>query len=175
MDERPSAVFALELFEGGFGVGVGRERDRVRARAWNTGRETFDLADGHTAASDFLGEIEPRFGVGDGEQGAGVAGGDAALFDKLTNGSFELEQTEGVGDGGAIFSGALGDLLLSEVELVGKALEGVGLLDGIEILALEVFDEGHFHRHTLRYVTDDNGHAVHFGALSGAPTPFASD
>jgi hypothetical protein len=143
------------------------------ARAWNTSGEALDLADGHSAAGDLLCEIEPGGSIGDGEKSAGVAGSDLPFLDEFLDRWFEFQEADGIRDGGPVFAGAFGDLLLREVKFVGKALEGVRLLDGIEILALEVLDEGHLHRHTLGYVADDDGHSMHLSALRGTPAALA--
>ncbi len=175
MDDGARAVLALKVFECGFSVGIGCIRRRMFARTRNASGEALDLAHRHAAAGDFLREIEALGLIGDGEESAGVAGGDFSLFDEVLDGGLELEEADGVGDGGAVFAGSLGDLLLGEVEFVGEALEGVRLLDWVEIFALEILDERHLHCHTFRYVADDDGHAVQLGALGGAPTTLAGD
>ena len=88
-------------------------------------------------------------GIGDGQEGARVTCCDAAFFEKILDRFLELQQANRVGDGGAVFAGAFGDLLLRQVKLVDQALESVGLLDGVEIFALEVFYQRHFQRHFL--------------------------
>jgi hypothetical protein len=175
MEQDAGSVGLLKIIDRGFGVGVGCRRNGIGARAWNTRREAFDLTDGHATASYFLREFETRFGVSDSEKRAGVAGRDSALLDELLDRSFQFQEADGIGDGGAIFSGALGDLFLCEVEFVSETLKGVCLLDGIEILALKILDEGHLHRHTLRYVADDDRHTWKFGALRSAPAAFAGN
>ena len=175
MDQGAGAVFALKIFEGGFGIGIGCVRGGMFAGARNASGEALDLADRHAATGDFLREFEALRLIGDGEKSASVAGGDFAFFDEVLDRGFELEQADGVGDRGAIFAGALGDLLLGEVKLIREALKGVRLLDGIEVFALEVLDESHLHCHTFGYVADDDGYAVQLCALCGAPTAFAGD
>ena len=54
----------------------------------------------------------------------------------------KLQQPEGVGDGGAILARTVGDLVVAQVEIPGEALEGMRDLDGVEVLALDVFDQG---------------------------------
>jgi hypothetical protein len=175
MDEGAGTVFALEVLKGRFGVWIGRVRDRMFARARNASGEALDLTDRHATAGDFFREVEALRLIGDGEKCPGVASSDFAFLDELLDRDFEFEKADGIGDCGAVFAGALGDLLLGEVKFVGEALEGVCLLDRIEVFALEIFDEGHLHRHTFGYVADDDGYAVQLCALCGAPATFASD
>ena len=104
-----------------------------------------------------------------------MAGRKTALGDQLLYVGWKLQKSGGIDDGGAIFAGALGDLLLSEVKLIREALKGVRLLNWVEVFALEVLDESHLHCHTFGYVADDDGYAVQLRALGGAPTAFAGD
>jgi hypothetical protein len=71
-----------------------------------------------------------------------VAEGELAGLYVLLDGCGELEEAEEVGDAGAVFAGARGHLLLGEMEVLREALVGAGLLHGVEVGALEVFDEG---------------------------------
>jgi hypothetical protein len=66
-------------------------------------------------------------------------------------------------------------LLLRELKFVNEALESVGLLDGVEIFALKIFDQRHFERKIFGYVAQNDWNAVHVGALRGAPATFAGD
>ena len=79
----------------------------------------------------------------------------------------EFEEAEEVCDRGAVLAGALGHLLLGEAELAGEALVGAGLLDRIEVLALEVLDDGDLHRLLVGDLTDDGGDGGFAGALGG--------
>ena len=138
-------------------------------------RETFDLADRHAASGDFTGDGEARLGIGDGQERARVTCGDAAFFEQILDRFFELEQADGVGDGGAVFPGSFGDLFLRQVKFVNQALESVRLLDGVKILALEVLYQRHFQRHFFRDVADDDRNAEQARALCCAPAAFAGD
>ena len=111
--------------------------------------ETFNLANRHASASDFTGDAESRLGIGDGQECARVTCCDATFLEKILDRLFELEQANRVGDCGAVFAGAVGDLFLRQVKFVDEALKCVGLLDGVEIFALEVFHQRHLQRHLL--------------------------
>ena len=104
-----------------------------------------------------------------------MSGGKAALFEQFLDRTFEFEEADGIGDSGAIFAGSLGDLLLGELKFVDEALEGVGLLDWVEIFALEIFDQRHFQGEIFGYVAQDDRHCVHLGALGRAPAAFAGN
>ena len=104
-----------------------------------------------------------------------MTGRDAAFLEEILDWLFELEQADSIGDCRAIFAAALGDLLLREVKFVNEALKGVRLLDGVEVLTLEVFDQRHLQSHFLRDVAHDDGNAKQSGALRGAPAAFAGN
>ncbi len=139
------------------------------------GSDALDLANAHAAAGDATGEFDPNLWLSDRKQCPSVAGGKAALFEQVLNRLFEFQKADGVGDGGAVLTGALGDLLLCEAELIREALEGVGLLDRVQVLALEVFDERHLERDFLGNVANDDGNARECGPLGGAPAAFTGN
>ncbi len=87
----------------------------------------------------------------------------------------ELEKAQEIGDRGAVFAGALRHLLLGEAEFAGEALVGAGLLDRIEILALEVLDDGDLHRLLVGDLADDGRDGGFSGALRGEPAALAGD
>ena len=96
-------------------------------------------------------------------------------FDQGEDLGGELEQAQEVGDRGAVLAGALRHLLLGEAEFAGEALVGAGLLDGIEILALEVLDDGDLHGLLVGDLADDGGDGGFAGALGGEPAALSGD
>ena len=89
-----------------------------------------------------------------------MAGGEATFLKQILDRRFELQKANGVGDGGAVFSGAFRDLLLGEMKLIDQALERVGLLDGVEVLTLEIFDQCHFKRELFGDVAQNRRNAA---------------
>ena len=96
-------------------------------------------------------------------------------FDQGEDLGGELEQAQEVGDRGAVLAGALRHLLLGEAEFAGEALVGAGLLDGIEVLALEVLDDGDLHGLLVGDLADDGGDGGFAGALGGEPAALSGD
>ena len=137
--------------------------------------EALYLADGHAAFGDAASKAEASLGSSTASKRAGVAGGEATLFEKFLDGAFEFEEADGIGDGGAVFAGALGNLFLGQMEFINQALEGVGLFDRVEIFALKIFYQRHFEGEIFGHVAQDDWHGVHAGALGSAPTAFAGD
>src|SRR5271156_6954223 len=163
------SVLALQFLESGLGVRIHRESRRADMRLGAARRETLDLTDRHATASDFTGDAQACLRVGHCQEGACVADGNAAFLEQFLDRFLELEQADGVGDGGAVFPGTLGHLFLREMEFVDEALEGVRLLNRIEILALEVFHQRHLQRHFFRNVTHYDWNAKESRALGCTP------
>src|SRR6185312_1432677 len=101
-----------------------------------------------------------------------MAEGDIARLNVPLHRSRELEQAEEVRYAGAVFAGARGHLLLSEVEVLGEPLVGAGLLHRVQIGALKVFDDGHLHRLAIRDFADDGRDGRFAGALRSKPAAF---
>ena len=155
MHQDAGAVFTLQIVERCFCVGVRREGRSVYLWAGAAGCETLDLANRHAATCDAASQGQAFLGIGNGEECASVAGGEATFLEQILNGSFEFEKAHSIGDRGAIFAGAFGDLFLREVKFIDEALKGVRLLDGIEIFPLEIFDQRHLQSHVFGDVAND--------------------
>ena len=54
----------------------------------------------------------------------------------------QAQEAQRVRDRGAVAPDPAGDLVLGEAELVLQAVEGLRLLDRVQLLALDVLDEG---------------------------------
>lgn len=137
--------------------------------------EFLELADGGVLAQGHVAE-EALFVVGfEAEKDFGVADGEALLCDVRADFGGEIEEADGVGDRGAAASDARGDFLLGEGELAGEAGVGLGLLDGVEIGALEVFDERELEDLSVGSLADDGGRVGEAEACGGAPAALAGD
>jgi hypothetical protein len=62
------------------------------------------------------------------------------------------------------------DLFVAEAEIGRQLFEGYGYLDGIEVLALDVFNQGDFKEAVVMDVSDDDGHLLQPGEAGGPPT-----
>jgi hypothetical protein len=175
MQNHARPKLSLQLLEGRFCVWVNGLSGSGCRRFRPPSGEALDLPDGHARACDAAGKLETRLRVSDGEQRSRVTGSKAALFEKFLNRLIEPEETKQIRNRGAILARALGELLLRELEIVAEALKCARLLDGVQILALQVFDQRHFDRQFFRDLADDYGHTWPGGSLGGAPAAFASD
>jgi hypothetical protein len=104
-----------------------------------------------------------------------MAHGEAVLSKEILDVGGELEEAEGVGDGATVFAGATGDVVMAEVELAREAVEGVGDLDGVEILALYVLNQRDFEQVLIGDMLDYGWDVREAGELPGTPAAFAGN
>jgi hypothetical protein len=70
---------------------------------------------------------------------------------------------------------AFGHLLLGHLELAAETVEGARLLHGVEVGALEIFDDGHLHRLFIRGRANDGGDGGLAGFARGHEAALAGD
>ena len=87
----------------------------------------------------------------------------------------ELEQAEGVRDGRAGAPDAGREVLLGERELVHQLAIGAGRLHRVEVLALEVLDEGELELLPVGELPNDRRDALQAGHAGCANAPLAGD
>ena len=132
-------------------------------------------AHGHVAAENLIGGGELLGGIFDAEDGFGVSDGEVAVGDVLLNGFLEVEEADGVGHAGPGFADAAGNDVLLEAEVLGEADVARGFFDGVEILALQVLDEGHFEDFLVGGRALDDGDGGESEELAGAPAAFTGN
>ena len=132
-------------------------------------------AHGELALDDLVGRDELAVLVLDREDRLGVADGEALLGDEVLDVLVQVEQAHRIGDTGAGFADAGGDLVLLEGKLAGEAHVSGGFFHRVEILALEVLDERHFEHVAIRRLTLDDGHGGEPEFFRCAPAAFAGD
>ena len=98
-----------------------------------------------------------------------------AAHDILLHRARQAQQAQGVGHRRAVLADPLGHLVLGEVEAAHQVAVGLGLLDRVEILALDVLDQRHFQGPVLGDVLDDHRDVLEPGPLGGPPAPLAGD
>jgi hypothetical protein len=87
----------------------------------------------------------------------------------------ELEQPDHVGDGGAVLARAAADLFVAEFVLACEAVIGGGHFDGVQILALDIFDQGNFEEFLIGELLDYHRDLCQSGQAGCAPAAFAGD
>ena len=104
-----------------------------------------------------------------------MAGRQGAGLDVFAHGGRKLQQAHGVGDVAAGFGDERAELVLRDAELDLEALVAFGFLDGVEVLALEVLDQGGGHGLRVGKGSQQHRDFVQPGGLRGAPAAFAGD
>ncbi len=100
---------------------------------------------------------------------------EAAVGDRGLDIRVEVEQAQRVGDGRARLADALGDALLGEPELVDELAVGEGLVDRVEVGALDVLDERDLELVAIRELADERRDALEAREPGGAHAALAGD
>src|SRR6185437_2646967 len=101
----------------------------------------FCFADGELFGDDCVAGVRLGFALGEVQQSAGVADADGSGDERVFDARAKPKQAQKVGNGGAVLAGALGDLVVIEAVIGGEAVEGGGDFYGIEVFALDIFDQ----------------------------------
>ncbi len=109
------------------------------------------------------------------KDGPGVACRQGPLCEGLADFLRELEQPQGVRDGGAVLPHGDGDGFVGETEFVYQPVKGLGFLQGVEICPQEVFDKRENRRVLISGIPDDDGYILEAGFLGGPPSALAGD
>jgi hypothetical protein len=111
----------------------------------------------------------------EGKQDFSMPDGDSPLFEERLRTRVQVEKPHGVRDRRSAFADAFGDLILGESEIAMEAFVGAGLLDGIEIFALKIFDESELQHLAIACRANDCWSFGEFEFARGTPAAFTSD
>ena len=87
----------------------------------------------------------------------------------------KAQQTQGVGHGGTGTAHAAGGLLLGQTVALHQRLVALGLLDGVQVLALQVFDQRQLGGELFVGLDDADGNLLQTRQPGGAPAALAGD
>src|SRR5271169_4913919 len=111
----------------------------------------------------------------EGEEGSAVAGLEGARGQEVARLLRKAQEPDGVRDRGPVAPDPLGHVLLAHVELVVKALESLGLLEGRQFLTLDVLDQRELQHVLVAHVPDHDGDGLEAELLGGPKPPFSRD
>lgn len=117
----------------------------------------FGLMDGEVPVDNVVEDGEVPLGVFDVDEGTGMGHADLPRAEGELGFGRKVEKAQVVGDGGAVFAYTLAELLVGELTLFDKGVVGKGYLHGVEVFALDILDECHFHHLTVGGDTDVGG------------------
>ena len=121
------------------------------------GDQPFRLADVQRFLDNaFSGELLALF-VRETENHFGVADGELAVANEVLHARWQFKETQSIGDDGAALADLGGNFLLRELKLLGQLRVAERFFNGIEIFALEVFDEGQFENGAVIGFARDDG------------------
>src|SRR6185436_15975690 len=104
-----------------------------------------------------------------------LSDGKAAIAEESLEIGRQAQESERVGDDDATFADLQRHVLLAELKFLDELGIALCFLEGIEVFALEIFDQGEFEDGAVIGVADDDGHVLQAGLLSSAPAAFAGD
>ena len=101
--------------------------------------------------------------------------GQLALANHVQHRLGQRQQTQRVGHRRPALAQALGHLVLRQAALLHQPLHAHGLLDRVQVVALQVLDQRGLHPLHLVPVADDRGDLGQPGEARGAPAAFTRD
>ena len=109
------------------------------------------------------------------DQRAGVAGGQPAVLQQRLHRRRQPQQAQSVGEMAAALADGVRHLLLGVAEPLDQLAVAGRLLDGIEIRALHVLDQGELGGFRVAELAHDHRHGVQAGLLGCPPAALAGD
>ena len=100
-----------------------------------------------------------------------MTGGQLAIDDQTLDGGWQLKEPQRVGDGGSAPTDPRGELVMGQSEILDQLLVGACLLEGIEILPVQVFDQGLLDAPDVGRGPDQGGNGRQAGTTGGPPPP----
>ena len=98
-----------------------------------------------------------------------------AVADEFLHRFRQFQQPQRIGHDRAALADFRGDVLLRELELLRQLRIAVRLLDGVQVFALEIFDERQFQHRAVIGLAGDDGNFRQIQKLRRAPAAFAGD
>ena len=109
------------------------------------------------------------------DKDARVAGAEVAVPNQILDGLRQLQQAQGVGEVAATLADDFGKILLRVTVALHQRVITLTFFDGIEVLALNVLDDGDLDRLLVGQRPNDDRHLVQVRALGGAPAALAGN
>ena len=142
---------------------------------------------GHKGLDQLLGlsDVQPALGNfrysphpqkrGEGKNGPGVPCGKLSVLHQLLDGNIQIQQPQGVGHRAPGLAHPFRRLSLGHAVDLRQRPEAFRLLDGVQVLPLEVLDHGQLHGLLVVGLDDDRRDLVQSGHPGGPPAAFPGD
>ena len=135
----------------------------------------FGGPDGEPLTHHFVSNERLQRRITNAENGLGVAGGEKALAKQGLYLRRKIQQAHRIGHRGAVFTDALCDVFLTHVEFPGEPRIGFGFLDGIQVLTLNVLDQGHLQDIAVGGLALDDRNLLQAELFGGTEAALAGD
>jgi hypothetical protein len=100
---------------------------------------------------------------------------DAALLQQFFDLVGQFHESQQIAHGGARAPDGFGRGLVRQAEFLDQPQQRPRLFQGVEVLALNILDEGHGHGGFVGHVANDRGNVCKPRHLGRAPAPLAGD
>jgi hypothetical protein len=150
----------LYPLDGGRKAGIirgGAPRGRLAGAGELLGGELLRHPHGRALADDEVHQKSLLFMGFEGKEHLGVAHGNPTLLEKRLGVRLQIQKPHGIGYRGAALADTLGDLILRQAEITVEPCVGPRLFDGIQVFALEVFNQREFEHLSVARLADDGG------------------
>ena len=116
-----------------------------------------------------------QFGIAKRYQSAGMSHVYLLVLQSHLDGGGQFEQAQVVGNGGTLLTNAFAEAFLRQSVLFQQMLVSEGYFYGVQVFALYVFDERHFHDVLVICSADIGRDACQSGKLRSTETTLAGD
>ena len=137
--------------------------------------QPFRLPDGKFLLGDQARDLGLHPRVGDRQKRPRMAHLQRALAQQGAGLLAEIQQAQQVADGSPGAADGVGGVLVGELELAQQTLDRLGLLERVQVLALDVLDQRLRDDGGVRNLPHHGGHGREAGHLGGAPAALAGD
>ena len=124
---------------------------------------------------DFFENLHLQFGIAKRYQRAGMSHVYLLVLQSHLDGGGQFEQAQVVGNGGTLLTNAFAEAFLRQSVLFQQMLVSEGYFYGVQVFALYVFDERHFHDVLVICSADIGRDACQSGKLRSTETTLAGD
>ena len=117
--------------------------------------QPLNLSHRQAASRRALRIAHPQLRIGTANKRSPVPGGQLPFFDPVLNRRLQLQQPNRVRYRSAVFSGTFRHRFLRKLKFVHQPFKRPRCFDGIQVFALDVFDQRHFERQLVGHLPDD--------------------
>ena len=135
----------------------------------------FGLTNGPTIFNYYFRQGPLKLCIIGGQQSTAMSCGEGAFLDRRLYVGRQPQKPDHGSDYSSIFTYPLGHNFLRKSKPLNEFQVCLALLDRIQLLPLDVFDQGKFEEFFVRHLTDNRRYTAKLSPLRRPPTPFTGD